>query len=167
MLHIGLAIALLVLCGSYKDYPTLSKRTGIKAITVILTVLTGIKALAVLFGVIPSYYGTENSSFLPGLSVFSSMIFAVTMIYYGGVITLSVIACIKGYKCMSNNELTSAAYSEQQRVNAARAQQIYNAQSAANVQQSFTTENTAWQCKSCGKYNESDNKFCIYCGHIR
>lgn len=167
MLHIGLAIALLILCGSYKDYPTLSKRTGIKAITVILTVLTGIKALAVLFGVIPSYYGTESSSFLPGLSVFSSMIFAVTVIYYGGVITLSVIACIKGYKCMSNNELTSAAYSEQQRVNAARAQQIYHAQSAANVQQSFTTENTAWQCKSCGKFNESDNKFCIYCGHIR
>ena len=95
------------------------------------------------------------------------MAFAVTVIYYGGVITLSVIACIKGYKCMSNNELASAAYSEQQRVNAARAQQIYRAQSAANVQQSFTTENTAWQCKSCGKYNESDNKFCIYCGHIR
>lgn len=167
MLHIGLAIALLVLCGSYKDYPTLSKRTGIKAITVILTVLTGIKAIAVLFGVFPSYYATESSSFFPGLSVFSSMAFAVTVIYYGGVITLSVIACIKGYKCMSNNELTSAAYSEQQRVNAARAQQIYRAQSAANVQQSFTTENTAWQCKSCGKYNESDNKFCIYCGHIR
>lgn len=167
MLHIGLAIALLVLCGSYKDYPTLSKRTGIKAITVILTVLTGIRASAVLFGVIPSYYATKSSSFFPGLSVFSSMAFAVTVIYYGGVITLSVIACIKGYKCMSNNELTSAAYSEQQRVNAARAQQIYRAQSAANVQQSFTTENTAWQCKSCGKYNESDNKFCIYCGHIR
>ena len=167
MLHIGLAIALLVLCGSYKDYPTLSKRTGIKAITVILTVLTGIKALAVLFGVIPSYYGTENSTFFPGLSVFSSMIFAVAIIYYGGVIALSVIACIKGYKCMSNNELTSAAYSEQQRVNAARAQQIYRAQSVANVQQSFTTENTAWQCTSCGKYNDSDNKFCIYCGHIR
>lgn len=167
MLHIGLAIALLVLCGSYKDYPTLSKRTGIKAITVILTVLTGIKAIAVLFGVIPSYYATESNSFFPGLSVFSSMAFAVTVIYYGGVITLSVIACIKGYKCMSNNELTSAAYSEQQRVNAARAQQIYRAQSAANVQQSFTTENTSWQCKSCGKYNESDNKFCIYCGHIR
>ena len=66
MLHIGLAIALLVLCGSYKDYPTLSKRTGIKAITVILTVLTGIKAIAVLFGVIPSYYATESSSFFPG-----------------------------------------------------------------------------------------------------
>ena len=93
--------------------------------------------------------------------------FAIIVIYYGGVITLSVIACIKGYKCMSNNELTSAAYSEQQRVNAARAQQIYRTQSAANVQQSFTTENNAWQCKSCGKYNESDNKFCIYCGHIR
>lgn len=167
MLHIGLAIALLVLCGSYKDYPTLSKRTGINVITIILTVLTGIMALAVLFGVIPSYYGTESDIPYSGLSVFSSVMFAIIVIYYGGVITLSVIACIKGYKCMSNNELTSAAYSEQQRVNAARAQQIYRAQSAANVQQSFTTENNAWQCKSCGKYNESDNKFCIYCGHIR
>lgn len=167
MLHIGLAIALLILCGSYKEYPALSKRTGIKVITIILTVLTGIKALTVLFGVIPSYYSTESSIFFPGLSVFSSMAFAVTLIYYSGVITLSVIACIKGYKCMNDNELTAAAYSEQQRVNAARAQQIYRAQSAENVQQSFTTENTAWQCKNCGKYNESDNKFCIYCGHIR
>ena len=163
MLHIGLAIALLILCGSYKDYPTLSKRTGINVITIILTVLTGIKALAV----IPAYYGTESDIPYSGLSVFSSVMFAIIVIYYGGVITLSVIACIKGYKCMSNNELTSAAYSEQQRVNAATAQQIYRAQSAANVQQSFTTENNAWQCKSCGKYNESDNKFCIYCGHIR
>ena len=108
MLHIGLAIALLVLCGSYKDYPTLSKRTGINVITIILTVLTGIKALAVLFGVIPSYYGTESDIPYSGLSVFSSVMFATIVIYYGGVITLSVIACIKGYKCMSNNELTSA-----------------------------------------------------------
>lgn len=167
MLHIGLAIALLVLCGSYKEYPALSKRTGIKVITIILTVLTGIKALTVLFGVIPMYYGTESDISSSGLSIFSSVMYVFIVIYYGGVITLSVIACIKGYKCMSNNELTSAAYSEQQRVNAARAQQIYRTQSAANVQQSFTTENTAWQCKTCGKYNESDNKFCIYCGHIR
>ncbi len=167
MLHIGLAIALLVLCGSYKEYPAMSKRTGIKVITIILTVLTGIKALTVLFGVIPSYYGTEDNITYSGLSVFSSALYTLVVIYYIGVITLGVIACIKGYKCMSNNELTAAAYSEQQRVNAARAQQIYRAQPAANVQQSFTTESTAWQCKSCGKYNESDNKFCIYCGHIR
>ena len=167
MLHIGLAIALLILCGSYKEYPAISKRTGIKVITIILTVLTGIKALTVLFGVIPAYYGTESDISNSGLSVFSSVMFALIVIYYGGVITLSVIACVKGYKCMNNNELAAAALCEQQRVNAARAQQIYRAQSAANVQQSFTTENMAWQCKNCGKYNESDNKFCIYCGHIR
>lgn len=167
MLYIGLAIALLVLCGSYKEYPALSKRTGIKVITIILTVLTGIKALTVFFGVIPSYYGSEDSITYSGLSVFSSALYTLTIIYYIGTITLGVIACIKGYKCMNNSELTAAAYSEQQRVNAARAQQIYRAQPDANVQQSFTTENTAWQCKSCGKYNESDNKFCIYCGHIR
>ena len=158
MLHIGIAIALLVLCSSYKSCPIVSKLTGIKVLTIILTVL---------FGVLPMYYGSESENYYPILSVFASSVFAITVIYYCGVITLSVIACIKGYKCMSNNELTSAAYSEQQRVNAARAQQIYHTQSAANVQQSFTTENTAWQCTSCGKYIESDNKFCIYCGHIR
>lgn len=148
MLHIGLAIALLVLCGSYKDYPTLSKRTGINVITIILTVLTGLKALAVLFGVIPSYYGTESDIPYSGLSVFSSVMFAIIVIYYGGVITLSVIACIKGYKCMSNNELTSAAYSEQQRVNAARAQQIYRTQSAANVQRALQPKTTHGSAKA-------------------
>ena len=167
MLHIGLAIALLVLCGSYKEYPALSKRTGIKALTIILTVLAGIKALTVLFGIIPSYYGTERDILYSGLSFFSSILFVLVVIYYGGVLTLSVIACIKGYKCINDHDLTAAAFGEQQRVNAARAQQIYRTQSAADVQQSFTTENSAWQCKNCGKYNESDNKFCIYCGHIR
>lgn len=167
MLHIGIAIALLVLCSSYKSCPIVSKLTGIKVLTIILTVLASIKLMSFLFGVLPMYYGSESENYHPILSVFASSVFAITVIYYVGVITLSVIACIKGYKCMTNNELTSAAYSEQQRANAARAQQIYHAQSAANVQQSFTTENTAWQCTSCGKYNESDNKFCIYCGHIR
>ena len=167
MLNIGIAIALLVLCSSYKSCPIVSKLTGIKVLTIILTVLASIKLMSFLFGVLPMYYGSESENYHPILSVFASSVFAITVIYYCGVITLSVIACIKGYKCMSNNELTSAAYSEPQRVNAARAQQIYHTQSAANVQQSFATENTAWQCTSCGKYNESDNKFCIYCGHIR
>ena len=86
-------------------------------------------------------------------------------IYCGGIITLGIIACIKGYKCFGNRELSVVAYNEKLRAGAARAQQIYRTQSNVNVQQSFTTENTAWQCKSCGKFNESDNKFCIYCGN--
>ena len=167
MVHIGIAIALLVLCSSYKSCPVVSKLTGIKVLTIVLTVLTSIKLMSFLFGVLPIYYGSESENYYPILSVFASSAFAVIVIYYGGVITLSIIACIKGYKCMSNNELTSAAYSEQQRVNAARAQQIYRTQSYSDVQQCYTTQNTAWQCTSCGKYNESDNKFCIYCGHIR
>ncbi len=134
MLNIGIAIALLVLCSSYKSCPIVSKLTGIKVLTIILTVLASIKLMSFLFGVLPMYYGSESENYHPILSVFaSSVFFAITVIYYCGVITLSVIACIKGYKCMSNNELTSAAYSEQQRVNAARAQQIYHTQSAANV----------------------------------
>ena len=167
MVHIGIAIALLVLCSSYKSCPIVSKLTGIKVLTIVLTVLSSIKLMSFLFGVLPIYYGSESENYYPILSVFASSVFAVIVIYYGGVIALSIIACIKGYKCMSNNELTSAAYSEQQRVNAARAQQIYRTQSYSDVQQCYTTQNTAWQCTSCGKYNESDNKFCIYCGHIR
>ena len=124
MLNIGIAIALLVLCSSYKSCPIVSKLTGIKVLTIILTVLASIKLMSFLFGVLPMYYGSESENYHPILSVFASSVFAITVIYYCGVITLSVIACIKGYKCMSNNELTSAAYSEQQRVNAARAQQI-------------------------------------------
>lgn len=166
MLQIGLAIALIVVCGSYKEYPTLSKRTGIKVMTVILTVLASIKALSALFGIIPSYYGTEDFVF-DGLAALSATVFALVVIYYGGVITISVIACVKGYKCMGNDELTNAALNEQLRVNSARSQQIFRNQSVTDVQQSFTTENTAWQCGSCGKYNESENKFCIYCGHVR
>ena len=48
--------------------------------------LTGIKALAALFGVIPSYYGTESDIPYSGLSVFSSVMFAIIVIYYGGAI---------------------------------------------------------------------------------
>lgn len=118
MLNIGIAIALLVLCSSYKSCPIVSKLTGIKVLTIILTVLASIKLMSFLFGVLPMYYGSESENYHPILSVFASSVFAITVIYYCGVITLSVIACIKGYKCMSNNELTSAAYSEQQRVNA-------------------------------------------------
>lgn len=167
MLHLGIAIALLVVCSSYKSCPTLSKLTGIKVMTVILTVLTSIKALSFLFGIIPAYYGTEDDIGYPGISVFFSTMFALILIYYVGVITLSIVACIKGYKCMGDSELSAAAFNEQLRVNAARAQQIYRTQYTSGVQQNFTTENTAWQCTSCGKYNESDNKFCIYCGHVR
>ena len=116
MLHIGIAIALLVLCSSYKSCPIVSKLTGIKVLTIILTVLASIKLMSFLFGVLPMYYGSESENYYPILSVFASSVFAITVIYYCGVITLSVIACIKGYKCMSNNELTSVAYSEQQRV---------------------------------------------------
>ena len=134
MLHIGIAIALLVLCSSYKSCPIVSKLTGIKVLTIILTVLASIKLMSFLFGVLPMYYGSESENYYPILSVFASSVFAITVIYYCGVITLSVIACIKGYKCMSNNELTSAAYSEQQRVNAARAQQI----STHNLPQMFS-----------------------------
>lgn len=111
MLNIGIAIALLVLCSSYKSCPIVSKLTGIKVLTIILTVLASIKLMSFLFGILPMYYGSESEKYYPILSVFASSVFAITVIYYCGVITLSVIACIKGYKCMSNNELTSAAYS--------------------------------------------------------
>lgn len=105
MLNIGIAIALLVLCSSYKSCPIVSKLTGIKVLTIILTVLASIKLMSFLFGVLPMYYGSESENYHPILSVFASSVFAITVIYYCGVITLSVIACIKGYKCMSNNEL--------------------------------------------------------------
>ena len=50
MLHIGIAIALLVLCSSYKSCPIVSKLTGIKVLTIILTVLASIKLMSFLFG---------------------------------------------------------------------------------------------------------------------
>ena len=52
MLHIGIAIALLVLCSSYKSCPIVSKLTGIKVLTIILTVLASIKLMSFLFGTI-------------------------------------------------------------------------------------------------------------------
>lgn len=139
MLNIGIAIALLVLCSSYKSCPIVSKLTGIKVLTIILTVLASIKLMSFLFGVLPMYYGSESENYHPILSVFASSVCNNRDIllrrYHSECHRL-----YQGYKCMSNNELTSAAYSEQQRVNAARAQQIYHTQSAANDQQSFTTE---------------------------
>lgn len=107
----------------------------------------------------------ESDGYYPIVSELISGILVAITIYCGGIITLGIIACIKGYKCFGNRELSVVAYNEKLRAGAARAQQIYRTQSNVNVQQSFTTENTAWQCKSCGKFNESDNKFCIYCGN--
>ena len=63
MLHIGIAIALLVLCSSYKSCPIVSKLTGIKVLTIILTVLASIKLMSFLFGVLPMYYGSESENY--------------------------------------------------------------------------------------------------------
>lgn len=65
MLHIGIAIALLVLCSSYKSCPIVSKLTGIKVLTIILTVLASIKLMSFLFGVLPMYYGSESENITP------------------------------------------------------------------------------------------------------
>ena len=80
MLHIGIAIALLVLCSSYKSCPIVSKLTGIKVLTIILTVLASIKLMSFLFGVLPMYYGSESENYYPILSVFASSVFAITVI---------------------------------------------------------------------------------------
>lgn len=162
MLNIGLAIAVLIVCGVYKSCPTLDKRTAIKVMTIILTVTVSLK-LITLAGISSAYYATGDSSYAV-IDFMTSFVYGVLVIYYGINIILGIIACIFGYKAIANNNLTQSAYKERQ----TRNEQIIKntcVNYSRNEQMHFTTaESSAWQCGSCGKYNEAVNKFCIYCG---
>lgn len=165
MLNIGLAIAVLIVWSSYKGYPTLSKRTAIKVMTIILTVLVSLKIL-VLVGISSAYYDFAHSS--ESVYFFTSFAYGAAALYYGAVIVLGIIACVLGYKAVINDEFTQSALKEQQTRNTQVVRNNYVNRSG-NEQMHFTTAETAtpWQCGSCGKYNEPDNKFCIYCGSLK
>lgn len=163
MLNIGLAIAVLIVCSSYKGYPTLGKRTAIKVMTIILTVTSSLKLL-VFAGISSAYYGTAGSSY-DFINFLTSFSYGISGIYYGINIALGVIACIFGYKAIGNYNLMQSAYKERQ----TRNEQIIKSARvnySQNEQMHFTTADTtsAWRCGSCGKYNETGNNFCIYCG---
>ena len=81
MINIGIAIALLILCSSYKSCPIVSKLTGIKVLTIILTVLTSINILVLLSGILPMYYFTESDGYYPIVSELISGILVAITIY--------------------------------------------------------------------------------------
>lgn len=162
MLRAGLAIVILVLCSSYKSYPTISKLTALKILTIVLTILTSFMILSLLFGVLPAYLGSTSEVY-DGLA---SFVYGVTGVYMCVMIAVCVLACVQGYRAVKNGFLESAAYQEQQRkTNMFFGQFTQGSNRQYNCQQGFTTEHTSWQCRSCGKYNNPAHNFCIYCGH--
>ena len=158
MLQAGLAIVIFVLCSSYKGYPTMSKLTALKILTIILTVLTGFMILSFVFGIIPAYLRSDNGWL-------SASIYGAIGVYQTIMIAVCVIACIQGYRAVKNGFLENAAYQDQQKkTNMFFGRFTQGANRQYNNQQSFTTEYSSWQCKSCGKYNNPAHNFCIYCG---
>lgn len=165
MLSIGLAIAVLTVWSSYKGYPTLSKRTAIKVMTIILTVLISLKII-VLIGISSAYYDFVHSS--GTVYFFTSFTYGAVALYYGAIVVLGIIACVLGYKAVINDELTQSALKEQHTRNTQVVRNTYVNRSG-DEQMHFTTAETStpWQCGSCGKYNEPENKFCVYCGSLK
>ena len=118
---LGIGIAILVLYGQYKSHQTNGKRTAIKVLTIIETVITSIY---ILYGLLLALalvivLSMANSAAAYSIDQYHILVifYAVIFLIYCGLIAL---ACVKGYKALHNSVWTTNAKQFTQTVEAIR-----------------------------------------------